>query len=660
MLRITKVEISNFGPYKELETIEFPAQNGVTVVYGENMQGKTSLLNAIRYALYGKVLGRGSKIQPFHKYSNEESAQEGRYGFKVTLYFQCEGHNYDLTRECTPKPGVSKPKADYDYDEKYFLRKNNSAMGPDDATRFLARVMPEKVSRFFLFDGELLQEYEELVSDDTPNGPNEIKKSIERILGVPILVNAHSDLGHFHTEAQKLQIKAAQRNTKTQIAANHQSQFLEQLEHHKDELRKMEAQLSDVKEKQADQEDLIKRNEKSMGLLEQRDKLELQKTETQTKLEERQNKLKQAMSEAWLSMLAPTITSERDELQTRINDIRARSQDYLTKQSAIEKHKAAMQHGECPTCLQKLDKDAGEKLTTLIEELEKSHVDVDLQELDELEPRLHSLKQIQAVDQKKLIQQLFEDIEEYKTQIAETKREMGEIDDQTKNIDESEVRLQYSRLREITQEVAILQKGISDLKKAAEVTAENLKKAKDELSKHGGQDFQKEQDRENLAARLEELFQTGIDVYRDRLKEKVEKDATDLFLKLTTQKEYKGLKINDNYGLTIIHKDGKPIAIRSAGAEHVVALSLMGALQRNAPLRGPIIADSPFGRLDSGHKTNVVKTLPDIADQVALLVFRSELEPTMARELLQGSLRSEYKIVQRTARHSKLKKGLED
>jgi DNA sulfur modification protein DndD len=660
MLKITKVEIENFGPYKETETIELPTQNGVTVVYGENMQGKTSLLNAIRYSLYGKVLGRGSKQQSFHKYSNEESAAEGKYGFKVTLYFECEGSNYELTRQCAPKPGVTKPKNDHDYDEKYFLRKDNNAVGPDDATRFLARVMPEKVSRFFLFDGELLQEYEELVSDDTPNGPNEIKKSIERILGVPILVNAHADLGQFHTEAQKLQIKAAQQNKQTQIAANQQATFLEQFEHHKQELQKMEGQLAEVKEKQADQEEIIKRNEKSMGLLEQRDKLEAQLSETQTKLEEKQNKLKTAMSDSWLTMLSPTITSMRDDLQSRITDIRTRSQEYLTKQAALETHKAAMKHGECPTCLQRLDKDANEKLAQLVKELEGTSLDVDLSELDQLEQQLHSVRQIQTVDDRRLIKQLFEDVEEFKIQIAESKRDIKEIEEQTQNIDESEVRLQYARLREITNEAAILQTGIKQLKEAIDLTNENLKKAKELLAKHGGKDFRKEQDRENLAARLEELFQTGIDVYRDRLKEKVEKDATELFLKLTTQKEYKGLKINDNYGLTIVHQDGKPIAIRSAGAEHVVALSLMGALQRNAPLRGPIIADSPFGRLDSGHKTNVVKALPDIADQVALLVFRSELEPSMARDLLQGSLRAEYKIVQRSARHSKLKKGLED
>jgi DNA sulfur modification protein DndD len=94
--------------------------------------------------------------------------------------------------------------------------------------------------------------------------------------------------------------------------------------------------------------------------------------------------------------------------------------------------------------------------------------------------------------------------------------------------------------------------------------------------------------------------------------------------------------------------------VRSAGAEHIVALSLMGALQRNAPLSGPIVMDSPFGRLDNVHTTKVVQALSSMADQVMLLVYESELNPTQAQNQLQGSLRKEYRIARLTARHSEL------
>jgi len=78
----------------------------------------------------------------------------------------------------------------------------------------------------------------------------------------------------------------------------------------------------------------------------------------------------------------------------------------------------------------------------------------------------------------------------------------------------------------------------------------------------------------------------------------------------------------------------------------------MGALQRNAPLRGPIVMDSPFGRLDHVHTTKVIEVLPSMADQVMLLVYESELDPKQARNQLEARLRKEYRIVRKSARYS--------
>jgi hypothetical protein len=80
----------------------------------------------------------------------------------------------------------------------------------------------------------------------------------------------------------------------------------------------------------------------------------------------------------------------------------------------------------------------------------------------------------------------------------------------------------------------------------------------------------------------------------------------------------------------------------------------MGALQTNAPLKGPIIMDSPFGRLDDIHTRQVVNALPSLAHQVTLLVYESELSPQLARDVLKGKLLGEYRMVRKTARHTAL------
>jgi DNA sulfur modification protein DndD len=157
-----------------------------------------------------------------------------------------------------------------------------------------------------------------------------------------------------------------------------------------------------------------------------------------------------------------------------------------------------------------------------------------------------------------------------------------------------------------------------------------------------------------LAADLHELFDNGVTVFREQLRRRVETDASRHFLALTTEPEYKALRINDSYGLTIIHENGSEIPVRSAGAEHVVALSLVGALQNNAPLRGPIIIDSPFGRLDGAHRRRIVEALPDMASQVILLVYEEELPPARARAALKGRLRAEWTLRRVSARHTQV------
>ena len=111
MLRINKLLLENFGPFKGKQELTFSERPGVTIVYGENMRGKTSLLNAMRFALFGSVLSRGMRDASLELLGNWESAAEGEYGFSVTLDLTSGSTHYRLTRNCRPKRGVEQPKS---------------------------------------------------------------------------------------------------------------------------------------------------------------------------------------------------------------------------------------------------------------------------------------------------------------------------------------------------------------------------------------------------------------------------------------------------------------------------------------------------------------------------------------------------------------------
>jgi hypothetical protein len=66
------------------------------------------------------------------------------------------------------------------------------------------------------------------------------------------------------------------------------------------------------------------------------------------------------------------------------------------------------------------------------------------------------------------------------------------------------------------------------------------------------------------------------------------------------------------------------------------------------------VIDSPFGRLDRDHTRNIVKALPSMTKQVVLLVYEDELPPDLARTELKNTLRGEWRLERRSARHTEL------
>ena len=146
MLHLKALHIEDFGPFKGHQTVTLSKADGVTVIYGENMRGKTSLLNAIRFAFFGKVVGRGTKLMSLHKVGNWESAAQGKFGFEVQLEFSDDNHGYKLTRPCRPRPGVTTPSVDQDYAVEYYLERDGHVLGPQQAEAELKRIFPEQIA----------------------------------------------------------------------------------------------------------------------------------------------------------------------------------------------------------------------------------------------------------------------------------------------------------------------------------------------------------------------------------------------------------------------------------------------------------------------------------------------------------------------------------
>jgi len=649
MLHMKSLQLTNFGAFKGEQKINFQDGPGVSVFYGENMRGKTTLLNAIRFALFGKVLGRGRRAVSLYDLVNLEARLDGERNFEVRLEMTYAGAEYRLTRTGRPRSSSEAMVENEEYIAEYYLERGGHILPPEQAAQELERILPEQIARFFLFDGELLQEYEDLLHSDTDMGPK-ISQAIERILGLPTLIGARDGAKAALDRAENAVALAAQGDQKTREYGNQLQSLAAERDVVTNDVFRQEKELENLRGQKAAIEDDMRRRERMASLLDKRDRIIEEIDEAERRQATASDQLGQAMVPAWSAII-------RTRMEEAISGLRASEtelQSKITRSQVL--HELAQGHDpSCPTCLQTVGKDAQEEIRKIVGTDEEPISDTQ-RVLGDVRRRIDALDRQLSRSNPEALRLLWSNLETLGNEIYSKKAEMNEINRQLTGDEEDELRGLRRDYDSVHGQIIALDGGLrASNEKLIENSAfrDKIQRKLDSLA--GGQ-MEAERQRRELAQRLHELFKSSVDVYREDLRRRIEDDASAFFRSMTTEPDYAGLRINEHYGLTIVHRDGSPIPIRSAGAEHVVALSLVAALQNNAPLRGPIFIDSPFGRLDGGHRERIVATLPDMADQVMLLVYEEEMPPTRARAALKEKLRAEWVLERESARHTRIKK----
>ena len=544
------------------------------------------------------------------------------------------------------------PEQDDDYTIQFFLKRDRHVLSPGEAKSELERIMPEQIARFFLFDGELLQEYEGLLRSESDMG-RQISDAIERILGVPVLTESRATLKRVLGDYEDREAKSALANTRTSELGVQLTNLSEERRLLEDGLGEMESELERLNTRRAELESELSRSERHASMMRRRDFLRDEVKSLDDHIETRRGEIAAAMSGAWKLLIATRAADLIEDLRDRAQAL----QVWKVRDEAIRiSTDQGSTSGECPTCLQPLSEEVLALMASNAAGEAAEMEDVE-QELGGIQRRLDALKSVARESNDEGLRMLWGDLHRLQRAKFSKQDEVSDLDRRLRETqaDQGAVRRAQSALGETLKLIGIQEDGTEEQRTKLSECKSNLQKVRDRLESMGEADVEGIRRRRRLCEDLYEIFDYAVAKYRDLLRKRVEIDATALFLKLTTEEDYQGLQINEGFGLTILHKDGSEIPVRSAGAEHVVALSLVGALQKNAPLQGPIFIDSPFGRLDTEHTKKVVAALPTMTDQVCLLVYQEELRPELARELLEGRLRAEYSLSRVSALHTQLK-----
>lgn len=640
MLTLDRLTVEDFGPYRGRQEMVFASDRGVYIVYGPNGRGKTTLHNAFRYALYGEIHGRRGTEDASDLVNTEARKEAGGVGaFETVLDFHDKGVPCRLIRRYDEN---AQPN------ETVILQRDGEVLSPDDSRRIIQMIAPESVSQFFLFDGELLRQYEELLDPGSEKGA-ELERSIERVLGIPIVGNAKADAVAISRAASKQlseQYAAHDETNRMGLALKEAQDVRDRLQRDYSEI---ESQIEAGQNRISELDVLLREQQKAQHILGKIDQLEVQIAGVRGREAAAITALDELSPDLWKAVLARSSTARLAEVDSAV----AMAETELSAAAAAMRDLTHLHtSNDCPVCQREIPPALHAELTEKIKQIASTGHQEDVQtRLERLRSKRHTLQTLAQQDVRLIVErdanlrQVRLEQEELEGDIAELRLQIDEIGQSEEQVralsterDERHAKLERDkdRLAVLGEKIRLKELDIEDFKRRLrkQVTPDRTVELKDEV-----------------AQRLRDLFSDSIDAYRKKLRHRVEKHASEIFRVLASEPDYVGLRITDSYGLEILDKDGEVVR-RSAGYEHLVALSLIAALQDSAAVRGPVVMDYPFGRLDTDNTAHVVAALPRMARQVILLSFDGEFDRTAALQALSGNLVAEYQLERRSSKHT--------
>jgi DNA sulfur modification protein DndD len=630
-MKLQELTICNFMPYKGEQKVEFPQHEtqNVMLLFGDNMRGKTSFLNSIRWGFYGLAVGRHLRKMPLINLVNSIAASEGDWSMSIILKFSNEARQYELRRQINKKPHVSIPKNDGDFDESIGLKIDNQVVTGDLIVNEINKVVPEEISRFFLFDGELLQEYENLLVEQSEQG-EKIKEHIEQALGVPALINGRNEFTSLLKDARRIQARDAKNSSDAKMYAEQQRvNEVKQITLEKD-VGDLEIQQRDVQKQIDDIEDQLKNTEAVQKKKYELDVLKGKRETIEAQLAYDADERRKLFQDLWKDVLFTGVQPIVTDLKAKRDSLMAATKAKAVLDSKISDLQKSLDMPICPICTQDIPQKEMKSIESRVLELkaEAELSNVNLDDITEINAKIDKLSKIQSSNEGSRICELVTKQRKMQVSIIKIETELDDIEDEIRGFDTAQIMRQRDKKSKLGNQLFKLESDIKDTNIKLNILGDTQAHISTLISKSTGSEGQASTIRVNLYQDLEALFKTGINELRDGLREQVAEYASHAFSELTTEKAYTGLEINNNYGLAIIDHTGNALKERSAGAEQIVALSLIDGLNKTARKSGPIVMDTPLGRLDPKHRGNVLKYLPKMAEQVILLVHEGEIDPS--------------------------------
>lgn len=625
---IEQAILHNFGPYKGEHVLDLSPSGPdkpIILLGGMNGSGKTTLLDAILLCLYGpvaKTSNRGS--MGYHTYLREcvhrqARPNEASVGLRFQEYRAGRKATFDLVRSWQVKSTVSESlRVHVDGEEDLLLAEN--------WLDYFESIVPLRIANLFFFDGEKIEAFA-----DIDNSKAIFESAVESLLGLDLMSQLSDDL---LTLERKKSLESKDDTEREEIGRL------------TEEITEAEDQKVDLRNALAAKRERLNQAEKNLRVAnakyvrkggkyyEQREALKAEEQRQQGDLYEAEQRVRElAAGEAPL-LLVEDILNEvilQAECEVRAEDATAVCR-ILDKrdQKLLDKLSKTLSSGEIEKISEFLSKDRGSYR-------------------DRANSECYLLMSGQGLNDARAVKAILPRIRK-DFQAAKTRREGC-----AKALAQTQERIQAIPLPEIIQPLVEnlerWQKEVAEHKKSLEVmgsdlgTIENrLSQLKNSLNNRIADGLKEEFDADDSGRVIaysesarETLSQLRHRVLHTHLAQ-IESLITECFGQLAKKDSLiERIAISpDDYSLELFGKGGGHLnpSRLSAGERQLLAVSMLWGLGKAAGVELPVVIDTPLGRLDGHHRSQLVCSyFPQAGNQVLILSTDEEIAAGHLQEL---------------------------
>ena len=635
-MKLNYLQLCNFRQfYGKTPQLKFASgKRNTTVIYGNNGAGKTSILNAFTWVLYEKFTAAFACPELLvNQRAIAESEPERSVECWVELQFERDRQIYQLKRKCYATKNSQQQVSCGQTNLLMLVAGEDGRWYPplESPEDIINRILPASLHQYFFFDGERIDGFFRQSSN------SHIAEDTRELLGVKVL-----DRGVEH-------LKKAKRSLQLELETLGDAQTKELLREQinlEQQLDLLEGSIAKII-KRVEQLELRKTN-LSQQLLEvsgadeiQQQKLKLiqqQKSFKQNLVRQKQ-KLKKLLSQSSYLVFLPTIGDRLLELLTTLRGQKQLSQGL--KQEFIQQL-LEQQRCLCGTPLTP-ETETYARVKSWLQQAER-------QAVEESAIRLETQVSEIASQTQDFWQQLDRQQAETKQQYLELNRLEAEIERATRQLKnfpnrnsqqlQQNIEVIETQLKQLVLEQGETQQQQSDLQ--AQLASLNRQIAKHQLTETKQQLAQTRISvTEEAIARLIEVRIRLEDKFRLALEQKVR--AIFSFISFTPyipqlSRDYKLSLVEETTGIPL------PVAA-STGENQILSLAFIGGIidrvkqwSKVNSLIGydsgafPIVMDSPFGSLDRVYRRQVAKAIPQLANQLIILVTKTQWQGEVEQE----------------------------